>query len=87
MDSEKQIESFGREGAGGWVNLVVGIKEGTYCMEHWVWCINNDSWNTEKIKFEKKNKVSEDVRICESDHVIEANHWFGVLRISYENFN
>lgn len=25
------------------------IKEGTYYMEHWVWCINNASWNTEKI--------------------------------------
>jgi len=21
---------------GGWVSLVMGIKEGTYCMEHWV---------------------------------------------------
>ena len=31
----------------GWVSLVVGIKEGTYCMEHWVWCIN-EFWNTEK---------------------------------------
>ena len=26
----------------------VGIREGTYCMEHWVWCINNEFWNTEK---------------------------------------
>ena len=26
-----------------WVNLVVGIKEGTYCTEHWLWCINNVS--------------------------------------------
>ena len=26
-------------GMGGWVSLVVGTKEGTYCMEHWVWCI------------------------------------------------
>ena len=32
----------------GWVSLVVGIMEGTYCMEHWVWCINNEFWNTEK---------------------------------------
>ena len=24
------------KGLGGWVSLVVGIKEGTYCMEHWV---------------------------------------------------
>lgn len=35
---------------GGWVKLVVGIKEGTYFMEHWVWCISNEFWNTEKIK-------------------------------------
>ena len=27
---------------GGWGNQVVGIGEGTYCMEHWVWCINNE---------------------------------------------
>ena len=32
--------------AGVWVILVVGIKEGTYCMEHWMWCIKNESWNT-----------------------------------------
>ena len=31
---------------GSWVSLVVDIKEGTYCMEHWV-CINNEFWNTE----------------------------------------
>ena len=30
-----------RKGVEGWVSLVVGIKESTYCMEHWVWCINN----------------------------------------------
>ena len=23
-------------GLGGWASLVVDIKEGTYCMEHWV---------------------------------------------------
>ena len=50
VDSEKQTEGFGEEGGGGSVSLVVGIAEGTYCMEHWVWCINNESWNTEKIK-------------------------------------
>ena len=27
-------------GVGGWVSLVMGIKEGMYCMEHWVWCKN-----------------------------------------------
>ena len=36
------------------MSLVVGIKEGMYCMEHWVWFINNESWNTEKIKLKKK---------------------------------
>ena len=50
MDSEKQTEGFGGEGLGGWVKLLVGIMEGTYCMEHWVWCINNEFWNTEKNK-------------------------------------
>ena len=46
MDSEKQSESFREEEGGEWVGLVVGIKEGTYCMEHWVLYINNESWNT-----------------------------------------
>ena len=31
---------------GGWVSLVVGIMQGTYCMEHWVLYANNESWNT-----------------------------------------
>ena len=36
---------------GGWMSLVVGIMEGMHRMEHWVWCINNEFWNTEnKIK-------------------------------------
>ena len=35
MDSEKQSE--GSEGVGGGGNQVVGIREGTDCMEHWVW--------------------------------------------------
>ena len=45
MNSEKQTVLEGKE-VGGWVSLVVGIKEGMYCMEHWVWCINNEFWNT-----------------------------------------
>ena len=46
-------------GLGDGVSLVVGIKEGTYYMEHWVWCINNEFWNTEKnkIKSNLKNKI------------------------------
>ena len=26
--------------------LVMGIKEGTYCMEDWVLYANNEAWNT-----------------------------------------
>ena len=32
--TRKQTGGFGGEGAGGWVSLIVGIKEGMYCMEH-----------------------------------------------------
>ena len=46
VNSEKQTEGFRGEGVGGWVSLVMVIKEGTYCMEHWVLCVNNESWNT-----------------------------------------
>ena len=42
MDSGKQTEGFGGE----WDRLVMGIKEGTYCREHWVLYANNESWNT-----------------------------------------
>ena len=33
-------------GVGAWVSPVMGIKEGTYCMEHWVLYENNESWIT-----------------------------------------
>lgn len=33
-------------GLGGWVSLVMGIKEGTDCMEHWVLYANSESWTT-----------------------------------------
>lgn len=56
VDSEKQTEGFRGERVRGWVSLVVNIKEGTYCMEHWVWYIKNESWNTEKIKLNKKKR-------------------------------
>lgn len=46
MDSEKPIEGFRAEGVGGWVGPVVGIKESTDCMGHWVLYTNNDSWNS-----------------------------------------
>ena len=50
MDSEKQSEGFEVAGVGGWGNQVVGIREGTDCMEHWVWCKNNEHCYAEKIK-------------------------------------
>ena len=28
-----------------WDRPVMGIKECTYCMVHWVLCSNNESWN------------------------------------------
>ena len=31
---------------GGWGSPVMGIKEGTCYMEHWVVYANNESWNT-----------------------------------------
>ena len=31
---------------GGWASPVMGIKEGTYCMEHWVLYANSESWST-----------------------------------------
>ena len=30
---------------GDWDRPVMGIKEGTYCMVHWVLYANNESWN------------------------------------------
>ena len=44
---------MGGEGGTGLGVLVVAIKEVTYCMEHWVWGIN-ESWNNEKIKLNLK---------------------------------
>ena len=34
------------KGWGEWLSMVIGIKEGTDCMEHWVLYANNESWNT-----------------------------------------
>ena len=59
VDSEKQTEGFGGEGSVGFGEPGSGTKEGTYCMEHWVWCINNESWNTEKIKYKNNNNKIE----------------------------
>ena len=43
MDSEKQTEGLRVEGGGEWDSLVMDIKEGMYCMAHWVLYANNDS--------------------------------------------
>ena len=49
MDSGKLRVSEGRR-MGDWAGPVMGIKEGTYCMVHWVLYANNKSWNiTSKI--------------------------------------
>lgn len=61
MDSEEQNEGFGVEGVGGWASLVVGIKEGMYCVEHWVKCIfNNEFWNTHT---HTQNKIKKEIYI------------------------
>ena len=35
-------------GVGGWGNQLVGVREGMDCMEHWVWCKNNEHCYAEK---------------------------------------
>ena len=45
MDYEKQTEGFRGEGVGEWDRLVMGSKEGTYCMVHWVLYATNESSN------------------------------------------
>ena len=45
MDSEKQTEDFRGEGVGEWDRLVMGSKEGTYRMVHWVLYATNESSN------------------------------------------
>ena len=45
MDSRKQTEGFRGEGVGDWASPGMGIKEGMYCMEHWVLYSSNKSWN------------------------------------------
>ena len=51
MDSGKQTEGFRGEAVGDWDRPVMGVKEGTCCMEHWVLYANNESCNiTSKTK-------------------------------------
>ena len=42
MDSGKQTEG---RGVGEWDRLVMGFKEGTYCMVHWVLYATTESSN------------------------------------------
>ena len=37
------------EGVVDWDRPLMGIKEGTYCMEHWVLYASNEAWNTTSI--------------------------------------
>ena len=45
MDSEKQTEGFRGEGGGEVDRLVMGSKEGTYCVVHRVLYTSNESLN------------------------------------------
>ena len=45
MDCEKQTEDFRGEGVGEGDRLVMGSKEGTYCMVHWVLYATNEASN------------------------------------------
>ena len=45
MDSEKQSEGSRVEGVGEWDRLVMGSREGTYSMLHWVLYATNESLN------------------------------------------
>ena len=43
MDDEKQTEGLRGEGGGESYRLVMGSKEGSYCMVHWVLYATNES--------------------------------------------
>ena len=45
MDFGKQTEGFRGEGVGEWDRLVMGSKEGTYCMVHSVLYATNEALN------------------------------------------
>lgn len=46
MNFRKHTEVLEGRGVGRWVSPVVGIKEGTDYMEHWVLYANSGLWNT-----------------------------------------
>ena len=53
---KNNLRVFKGWGFGDWGNQVVGIGEGMDCMEHWVWCKNNEYV---KMKILKKLKNNE----------------------------
>ena len=42
----KKLRASEGSSVGDWDRPVMGIKKGTYCMEHWVLYTINESWNT-----------------------------------------
>lgn len=46
---------------------MVGITEGTDCTEHWVWRINNESCNTEKLKVKNQKQKKKQGSIIKRD--------------------
>ena len=40
-----KLRASEERGMGEWDRLVMGSKEGTYCMVHWVLYATNESWN------------------------------------------
>ena len=40
-----KLRASERRGVGGWDRLVMGSKEGTYCMVHWVLYATNEALN------------------------------------------
>ena len=55
MDYEKQTEDFGGEGVGEYDRLLMGSKEGTYCMVHWALYLHIFSKVLELSLFKKKS--------------------------------
>ena len=41
-----KLKTSGGRGVGEKERQVMGSKEGTYCMVHWVLYTNNESWNS-----------------------------------------
>lgn len=58
MDTKKPSKDFRRVGVGGWDRLVIGIKEGMCCDEHWVLNANKESWNTTLMMYCMMTKIT-----------------------------